>query len=76
MFFQAFFENYVFDEMKNVCNTFATKKVLQGVQDQIFQKEFALAPSQCISDPKLVNTKWVSSPNILFVKSGFFELLE
>ena len=49
---------------------------LQGVQDQIFQKELAVAPSQCISDPKLVNAKWVSSPNISYSKNIFFKNLE
>ena len=33
------------------------KLIIQGVQDQIFQKEFAVPPFECISDPKLVNTK-------------------
>ena len=47
---------------------------LQGVQDQIFQKELAVASKLCIPDPKLVNTKCVSLPNISFVKSGFFQL--
>ena len=30
---------------------------VQGVQDQIFQKEFAVPPFKWIFDPKLVNTK-------------------
>ena len=49
---------------------------IQGVQDQIFQKELAVPPSQCISDPKLVNTKWVSSSNISYGKNIFFKNLE
>ena len=52
------------------------KIILQGVQDQIFQKEFAVPPLECISDPKLVNTKWVSSSNISYSRNMFFKNLE
>ena len=50
-------KNYNKHNYKSMISRWFWNIIVQGVQDQIFQKELAVPPSQCISDPKLVNTK-------------------
>ena len=50
--------------------------ILQGVQDQIFQNQLALALHMTIFLDKLVKPKCVSCPNISYGKKIFSKNLE